>query len=219
MPALKEIFGRRIEMPDGSHLDVVGTPSDSDAPSESMLNNERYDGIPPTMSEIHLVLRTQSILNNLNKMRGIPQVTSDATLGKGGSQMRFVVRYAADLISHAMTSEELATALAERRLLPEMLFSVVGTAQWQPLAFVTQNSCWQSQYKVTLVRADYTLARVMIACGIVTCLAGILHPAFLFVGSLVILCGFWNVACIWGKTLSANVLKLLDRIAENSDPI
>jgi hypothetical protein len=213
MPDLKEIFGSRIELPDGGHLDVVGTPNDSAIPNETMSAaeiNMHFDSI----------WRREYILKELKKMCSIAQVNSDAASpSKDENPTQFVVRYAADMISPAMTSEELATALAERRLLPEMLFSVVGTEQWQSLEFVAQNSCWKHHSKITLVQADFTLARRIIVCGIVTCLLGMLHSAFLFVGFVIVLWGIWNVVFMWVNTFFTNALKLLVRIANNSDSI
>lgn len=212
MPALKEIFGSRIELPDGSHLDVVGTPNDSTGPIETMSNAE-------TDMDFDSFFRKERILKNLKKMCSIAQVKSDTHLSKDEIPTQFVVRYSADMISPAMTSEELATALAERRLLPEMLFSVVGTEQWQCLEFVAQNSCWKHHYEIKLVQADFTLARRIIVCGIVSCLLGMLHSAFLFVGFAIFLWGIGNVVFMWGNTFFTNVVNLLRRIANNSDSI
>jgi len=49
---------------------------------------------------------------------------------------RFVVRFAEDVHSDPMTSDDLITALEEGRLLREWLFAEVGKDRWLPLTFV-----------------------------------------------------------------------------------
>ena len=87
---------------------------------------------------------------------------------------RFVVRYAPDVMSQPMTIDQLAYALVEGKLLPEMLFSEVGTTCWQPLTFVAPIQQSQPEIDIELVKGYYVPSGLLVLFGILLSIVGVL---------------------------------------------
>lgn len=86
-----------------------------------------------------------------------------------------------------------------------------------PLTVDSPNPQRPRQTEIQIVKAQYTPPLVVIAVGVLICVAGTRSPVFLFIGPAVISCGLWFAAHLWVNAFFTNALALLRRIANRGD--
>lgn len=134
------------------------------------------------------------------------------------SEPKFVVRYAADVVSEPMTSSELLEHLLMGRLNADLLFSQVGSVEWKPLTFVASaKAVGKVAHSVAIIEGNYVNGRITIFIGLGICVLTAVEPQAWVYGLFVVSVGVNWILFTWINTFFLNTLALLKSIADRQD--